>query len=589
MKKLGILLAAIMFVSVAFAIAEPVKAVRNYWDWESSGFVQRYAYFGSSVAGGCDVNSDGYGDVIVGAPQYDTLQIDAGIAYLFLGAPYGLNKNPVWTSSGDDQVGAQFGYAVACAGDVNNDGFDDVIVGAPYWDSVANTDVGKAYVFHGTSSGLEATDAWNATGEGQAGAQFGYSVSTAGDVNGDSFDDVIIGAPFFDDNLNGFPDVGKAYLYTGSASGLGSTFIWDDWGDDESGAGFGYSVSGGGNVNGDAYDDIIVGGPYTNGPGTRRGAAFLYRGSPTGPSPSYDWNAYGASDSAYYGYSVSFLGSVIPATYDDVVIGIPRYLSGTTVGAAEVRRGNGVTLGGVLWRKTGDSSGSYFGASVAGAGDVNNDGRDDIIVGIPYQIENLRCLSLYGNPCPSNGRVDVFLSSRETPWAGGQTWIKYTPTFTHYGVPNGYQYLGTSVSSAGDVNGDGYADIIVGAPGWRPVGGWLPGTSEGRAYVFMGTETDLSLTAEWTSIGMDQATAWYGFSLASAGDVNGDGFEDIIVGSPGHNTVNNDAGRVYVYPGSAGGLGAPWATSGDDVANTYFGYSVAGDCDVNGDGYDDII
>jgi hypothetical protein len=591
-KALGIIVAMLMFVSAAFVIAQPVTAVRNYWDWESSGYMQRYANFGQSVAGGCDVNNDGYGDVIVGAPRYDTSQIDAGLAYVFLGAAYGLNINPVWTSSGDNQVGAQFGHSVACAGDVNNDGFDDVIVGSPMWDSVANNDVGKAYVYRGTATGVGAVSSWDAVGEGQAYAQFGLSVSTAGDVNNDGFDDVVVGAPFFDDNLNGYPSVGKAYVYAGSGAGLGAAHIWDDWGDDESFANFGWSVSGGGDVNGDNFDEIIVGAPYADGIGGDRGGAYLYRGSGAGPSATPDWSAYGNSNSDYLGYSVSFVGNLGGTPFDDVVIGAPYWLTPSgRLGAVQFRQGNGVTLSGVMWRQYGDHTNSFYGGSVDGAGDVNGDGWNDIVVGAPYQLENVRCPVLYGNPCSYNGRADVFIRTIDHHISSGNPeLLQTTPTFIHYGDPNGYQYFGQSVSTAGDVNGDGLDDIVVGAPWWRSIGGWEPfSTSEGRAYVYLGSPSDISLSSDWSSVGMDQSQAWFGADLASAGDINDDGFDDVIVGSPGHDTVNIDAGRIYVYPGSAAGLGAPWATSGDDVSSTYFGDAVDGDCDVNGDGFDDIL
>ncbi|MFQ5884242.1 MAG: integrin alpha, partial [Thermoplasmata archaeon] len=92
-KKTGLIVATMMLVSVGFAIATPAAAVRNYWDWDSVGYGQRYSQFGASVAGDCDVNNDGYDDVIVGSYMYDTSEIDAGLAFLYLGSPYGLNKN----------------------------------------------------------------------------------------------------------------------------------------------------------------------------------------------------------------------------------------------------------------------------------------------------------------------------------------------------------------------------------------------------------------------------------------------------------------------------------------------------------------
>ena len=128
--------------------------------WSSYGDPQEGAGFGFAVASAGDVNQDGFDDVVVGAPGYDTANTDAGKAYLFLGSPNGLSTTPAWTSSGDNQADAVFGYKVASAGDVNNDGFDDVIVGALRHDHESLEDTGKAYVFHGETGGLSSTENW---------------------------------------------------------------------------------------------------------------------------------------------------------------------------------------------------------------------------------------------------------------------------------------------------------------------------------------------------------------------------------------------------------------------------------------------
>ena len=106
---------------------------------------------------------------------------------------------------------------MATAGDVNGDGYSDVIVGAPRYDN-GQTDEGRAFVYHGSAAGLAPPPAWTAEGN-QAGADFGGSVATAGDVNGDGYSDVIVGAPVYD---NGQTDEGRAFVYHGSAAGLGA-------------------------------------------------------------------------------------------------------------------------------------------------------------------------------------------------------------------------------------------------------------------------------------------------------------------------------------------------------------------------------
>ncbi|HEY3352732.1 MAG TPA: integrin alpha, partial [Polyangia bacterium] len=141
--------------------------------------------------------------------------------------------------------------------------------------------------------------------------------------------------------------------------------------------------------------------------------------------------------------------------------------------------------------------------------------------------------------------------------------------------------LGTSVAAAGDVNGDGYADVIVSAPYFQPT---AFGADRGRVYVFLGGPAGLAATPAWTVTG-DQDYARFGLVVAGAGDVNGDGFDDVIIGAPFYDHGAADTGRATVYLGSAAGLGATpaWTIYGD-AAGALLG-AVAGAGDVNGDGY----
>ena len=142
-----------------------------------------------------DVNGDGYADVIVGADSYDNGQGNEGAAWVYLGSAAGLSATAAWMAEGN-QASAWFGHSVGTAGDVNGDGYADVIVGAR-WYSNGQASEGAAFVYLGSAAGLGAAAAW--TGEGnQEGAYFGHSVGTAGDVNGDGYADVIVGAPDYD-------------------------------------------------------------------------------------------------------------------------------------------------------------------------------------------------------------------------------------------------------------------------------------------------------------------------------------------------------------------------------------------------------
>ena len=504
---------------------------------------QAGAWFGFPVATAGDVNGDGYSDVIVGADGYDNGQTDEGRAYVYLGSAAGLAANPAWTAE-SDQASAYFGIAVATAGDVNGDGYADVIVGANRYDN-GETDEGRAYVYLGSAAGLAATAAWTAESD-QAGASFGYSVATAEDVNGDGYADVIVGAYLYD---NGQPDEGRAYVYLGSAAGLATTATWTAESDQMS-ANFGYSMAPAGDVNGDGFADVIVGAyAYDNGQ-TDEGRAYLYLGSAAGLAATAAWTAESDQARAWFGYSVAPAGDVNGDGYADVIVGAPYYAAGQTdEGRAYVYLGSAAGLAATAaWTAESDQAGAIFGASVATAGDVNGDGYADVIVGAHF----------YDNGQPDEGRAFVYLGSATGPAA--------TAAWTAESDQAG-AWFGTSVATAGDVNGDGYADVIVGAPYYdngQP--------DEGRAYVFLGSAAGPAATAGWTAES-DQASAYFGYSVATAGDVNGDGYADVIVGAYAYDNGQTDEGRAYVYLGSAAGLvaAAAW-TAESDQAGGSFGY-----------------
>ena len=170
-----------------------------------------------------------------------------GRAYLYLGSARGLATTPVTTLTGPDGAGGHFGPSVASAGDVNGDGFADVIVGADY----VNSNAGRAYVYLGSAAGLTATPATTLTGPDGAGGYFGGFVASAGDVNGDGYADVVVGAFA----ANSF--TGRAYVYLGSATGLATAPATTLTAPD--GGSFGYGVASAGDVNADGFADVIVG------------------------------------------------------------------------------------------------------------------------------------------------------------------------------------------------------------------------------------------------------------------------------------------------------------------------------------------
>ena len=528
-------------------------------DWTAEGD-QAESYFGYAVGPAGDVNGDGYSDVIVGAQAYDNGQTDEGRAFVYYGMAEGLATTPAWTAEGD-QADAALGYAVGTAGDVNGDGYGDVIVSAVYYDNGA-TNEGRAYVYHGSTSGLSATPDWVAEGN-QTSAWFGCSLATAGDIDGDGYSDVVVGAHGYD---NGATNEGRAYVYHGAAGGLSLTPNWMAEGNQESAA-YGWSVGPAGDVNGDGYSDVIVGAYWYDNGATDEGRAYVYHGAPGGLSATADWTAEGNHYVAEFGYAVGTAGDVNGDGYSDVIVGARLHDNGqTNEGRAYVYHGAAGGLASTpAWIAEGNQDYAQLGRAVGTAGDVNGDGYGDVIVGA-YG---------YDNGETNEGRAYVYHGA-----AGG---LSPAPDWTAESDQADAQ-LGRAVRTAGDVNGDGYSDVIVGARYYDN-----GETDEGAAFVYHGGAAGLASTALWTAEG-DQADAALGYAVGAAGDVNGDGYGDVIVGVPLYDNGETDEGSAFVYYGSAVGPNPlpDWIVESDqDGAG--FGLAVGTAGDVNCDGYADVI
>jgi hypothetical protein len=528
-------------------------------DWTAEAD-QAGANLGVSVASAGDVNGDGFDDVVVGAYLYDDGESNEGAAFLYLGSASGLGDVASWSAAAD-QDQAEFGVSLSSAGDVNGDGFDDVVVGARAYDNT-EADEGAAFVFLGSASGLDATASWSAESD-QAGAYFGHSVSTAGDVNGDGYDDIVIGAYLHDDVET---DEGSVWVYLGSASGLEAGPSWSAQADQDY-AEFGYSVSTSGDVNGDGYDDVLVGARYFDGGETDEGASFLYLGSASGLDATASWTAQADQAGAYLGWSVASAGDVDGDGYDDAVVGALHYDGGETdEGAAFVYLGSASGLSVVAdWTAESDQADADLGMFVASAGDINGDGYDDVVVGA-YAFDNGQS---------DEGAAFLYLGSA-SGLASSASWTAESDQAN--------AHLGHCVASAGDVNGDGYADVVVGVKDFDS-----GETDEGGAFLYLGSDSGLEPGASWFGEG-DQGNAQFGCSVASAGDVNGDGYDDVIVGAPFYDNGELNEGASFVYLGSASGLDTTTSwTAESDQAYANFGQSVGSAGDVNGDGYDDIV
>src|SRR5262245_9014550 len=250
MHRLQSLLAALFMLALETTAAHADPAA---WSYESNN---NGALLGYTLSPAGDVNGDGFQDVIAGAPVFSNGQASEGRAMVFLGTGTTLQASPSWTAE-SNQASALYGISVSAAGDVNGDGYGDVVVGASPWDGAAGPDAGRVDVYYGSPSGLSPTPSWSLEGS-QVGCEFGRSVACAGDVNGDGYSDVIIGADRYDNTI---VDQGRAYLFLGSASGLSTTPAWIGE-SDGSGSLYGASVAGAGDLNADGYADVIVGAPW---------------------------------------------------------------------------------------------------------------------------------------------------------------------------------------------------------------------------------------------------------------------------------------------------------------------------------------
>ncbi len=574
-----------------------------------------WALMGCSVSGAGDVNGDGYADVIVGAKMYSP---GGGRAYIFHGSPTGISTVAATTLDPDLSGNPRFGTSVSGAGDVNEDGYADVIVGADGYSGE-----GGAFVYHGGAAGIPTTPATTVV-SGQANAYMGESVSGAGDVNADGYDDVIVGSKFYS---NGSYREGAALVYYGSATGIPTTvsaildinvenaylgrhvsdagdvngdgiadvvvsstlggvnpgiafvFFGSLWGiatgpdammeSDQVGAGL-VSVSGAGDVNGDGYADVIAGAPgYDNGE-TGEGAGLIYYGGPSTvmmmyltPSARVESNLTGVG----MGNSVAGAGDVNGDGYADVIVGASNYTNGESgEGAAFVFHGGASGISPtVAAMMESDQDAALLGWSVSDAGDVNGDGCGDVIVGAFG----------YDNGEPDEGAAFVYHGSADGLSATAAAMVE---------SDQGYAYLGWSVSGAGDVNGDGYADVVAGAINYDD-----GQTDEGAFFVYHGSPSGISSTAA-AMVQSDQDLALMGWSVSGAGDLNGDGFADLIVSAPTYDNGETDEGVAYVYHGSASGISTtPAAMVEPDQPGFILGYSVSGAGDVNRDGYADLI
>ncbi len=425
---------------------------------------------GRSVRIAGDINNDGYDDILVGSPLSSAGSAEAGATYLILGP--GLEDSNLADADArliGEGAGDFAGKSVAGAGDVNDDGYDDILVGA--WGR-GYQDVGAAYLFLGPVSddvGLEDADA-KLVGEVN-GDHAGAWVSAAGDVNDDGFADILVGAP---GNSQGGASAGAAYLMLGPISGQIDLADADAKFVGESGGDqAGWAVAGAGDFNGDGVDDLVVGAPSSNLGGTDSGAVYVLFGPVTGTVDLSDAEL-------------------------------------TFVGEADHDRA---------------------GYSVAGAGDVNADGYDDLIVGAHSNDEG----------APGAGAAYLILGPASGYFNLSSADAKLT------GVMGG-DTAGQQVDAAGDVNADGYDDLLIAAPNSDN-----GGSRSGTVYLVLGpVDDDMELRDADARLFGEGADDFAGVSAARGGHIDNDGYDDLVIGATGDDAGGSNAGAAYLVVGGPG-------------------------------------
>jgi hypothetical protein len=542
------------------------------------------------------------------------------------GAPAAIDLATLDGTNGFTLIGVDMGdvsgLSVSSAGDVNGDGFDDLIVATPYAERPGGVESeGESYVVFGKASWAGTPSLDLATLDGTNGFTLigidaedksGWSVSSAGDVNGDGFADLIVGVPF-GESAGGAYNEGESYVVFGKTSWAGTPSLDPATLDGTNGfrlvgvdasENSGYSVSSAGDVNGDGFDDLIVATPYASAPGSSNdGETYVVFGKASwAGTPSLDlatldgtngFRLIGIDELDFSGWSVSSAGDVNGDGFADLMVGAP---SADSTGGATQEGESYVVFGKANWAGTpslnlatldgtngfrliGIDAYDNIGRSVSSAGDVNGDGFDDVIIGAPAA----------ESAAGANAEGESYVVFGKASWAGTPSLnlatLDGTNGFRLIGVDL-YDISGNSVSSAGDVNGDGFDDVIVGAREAESAGG---ANYEGESYVVYGKASwagtpslDLATldgTNGFRLTGIDEGDR-SGRSVSSAGDVNGDGFADLIVGAADAESAGgspNEGESYVIFGGNFTGAVTHLGTPGDDtltgsaVAETFVG------------------
>ena len=536
--------------------------------------INNFDRLGSSVSSAGDFNGDGFDDLLIGASgvganedidsgnpyPYDYVFGNSGAGYVVFGGSdlenaeinvADLNGNNGFSVQNFNTEGG-LGRTVSNAGDVNGDGFDDIILGAPYRDQTSfysysrinryYSFTGRSYLIFGDTNvgtelnvaNLDRDEGLEIIGDLRAGSiESSRTVSNAGDINGDGFDDIIIDS--LDGNSDTNPNTPASYVVFGQSDietreaivltelngETGFVLKGNDRLIDFNSFN---TVSSAGDINGDGFDDLIVG-------GSRSGTSF-------GRSYAPEYNSY------------FYFSDRQGRSY--VIFGNNNIGSSGELNLSSLDGNNGFVINGV-------DEDDRSGFSVSSVGDINGDGIDDLIIGAPY--------------VDSNGKVDT--GSAYVVFGGANTGTSGELELSNLNGSNGFaiagikkrERLGTTASSAGDINGDGIDDLIVGT---NLQNLQTENDSQTAYVIFGGANVGSSGNLNLANLNGNNGFAIEGvtneITINKAGDLNSDGFDDLVIGDP-----DNSSGTVYTIFGSSnivtnfnGGI-VNNGTEGDDL------------------------
>ncbi|MCC5633711.1 hypothetical protein LC613_40515 [Nostoc sphaeroides CHAB 2801] len=522
---------------------------------------------GFSVSNAGDINGDALDDILISSPGASPKGSVSGQNYVvfgsFTGFPASIDLSTLNGSNGFKINGIAAndlsGYSVSGAGDINGDGIDDIIIGANLADPTGTLS-GQSYLIFGRESGfspsidlstLNGSNGFKINGIAP-GDRSGTSISRAGDINGDGIDDVIIGARSASPNGTAS---GQSYVVFGRKDGFSSDF---DLATLDGSNGFiingeaegdnsGVSVSDAGDINGDGIDDLIVGAST----------------GPIGPAPFNPNNSSSGKSYVIFGKRGGFSSSI------ELSI-----LNGS----------DGFKINGI-------SPDDRSGYAVSSAGDINGDGLDDLLIGSYFASPN--GISYAGQSYVVFGSRNGFAANLDLSTLNGSNGFKIN------GIAE-FDVSGAAVSSAGDVNGDGFDDLLIGAPYASP-----NGFKSGQSYVVFGNRKGFSADLDLSTLNGSNGFKINGIlpvdiagvAVSGTGDVNGDGFDDLLIGAAYASPNGSKSGQSYVvFGGDDIGSGGTFelsqllsseifGTSGDDII-----FGTLGDDVIQGlDGDDNLF